>query len=106
MAQHTFHDRLCAGLEARGYKRVDGGGRYTKFWKPAEVLAGTIAGKDKVFCFVGPNGALRSGRNITESRSYGDAGRQTALYTAILAAGDSALNMQKLGVTDSAALDF
>lgn len=103
MKKGTFHDRLVAGLVSRGYRIVDGSGRYTKLAR--SDLRSKSTGKP-FYIFVGPNGALRAGVNITDSRSHGDAGRQTTLYVDLLAEGDSALAMQKLGVTNPDALDF
>lgn len=103
MAKATFHDRLVAGLTSRGYRIVDGGGRYTKFTR--SDLRSKSTGKS-FYIFVGPNGALRAGVNVTDSRSIGEPARQSTLYIGLLTDGDAALAMQKLGVTNPAALDF
>ncbi len=55
----TIRERLCAALEARGYTKVESRSRkyvtYTHADKPDRIL------------FVGKSGALRAGKNVTES---------------------------------------
>lgn len=99
---HTLQERLCAGLEARGHiEVVREAGSYCRFERTYSE-----SGRVTSYYFVGVNGGLRIGRVKSESRSIGDPTRQTEVYKKLLAEGDSALAMQKLGVTNPDALDF
>lgn len=83
--KNTYHDRLCAGLEARGWKRDQTDkSRYDAYFHPASV--------QRVKYFVGPNGALRQGECASRSHSVGDAPEpHTRIYQAFLDAGDEHL---------------
>ena len=75
----TYEQRLIAGLLEMGWQedKTDRS-RYTAFRK---------LGTD-TRVFVGPSGALRTGRNASASHSIGDPSRKTAIYNKVLAAGD------------------
>lgn len=89
--KHTFHDRLCAGLEAKGWKRdLTDRSRYDAYFHPQSV--------QNVRYFVGPNGALRQGECASRSHSVGDAVEpHTKIYRVFLDAGDTHLYLLRYG---------
>ena len=55
----TIRERLCAALEARGYQKVDSRSRKYINYKHVD-------NPDRIL-FVGKSGALRTGKNVTDS---------------------------------------
>lgn len=78
----TYKERLEAGLAAMGYDRCLG--RSSR-----KYVAWSRDGAK--FLFVGPSGALRLGRCVTESHSVGCPGMESEFYRRLLAARDRAL---------------
>lgn len=74
----TYAERLTKGLLAMGWK-IDHADR-------SRYVAFTHVGH-KFKLFVGPNGALRSGRTASASSSIGDATRQNSFYKGIVQRG-------------------
>ncbi len=76
----TYQERLIAGLTAMGYKPIEHkSGLYKAFIRNGPKM------------FVGPNGALRTGRSASNSHSVGDPSQQTGFYSMVLARGDATL---------------
>ena len=66
--KQTKADQLAELLKANGYREITSNSRkYRKFQKPGEY---------GVFYYVGKAGALRHGRNLSESISYTDGARK------------------------------
>ena len=78
----TFKERLVVGLLVAGY--VEGQGLSRKYAVFARY------GELNKKLFVGPNGALRSGRCATDSFSIGDPCNQTEAYKRFLTLADRA----------------
>ena len=84
MSKHTVTDTIIAGLKALGYKEQPSSSRkYRQFVR--EVHEGEAVHR----AFVGKAGALRCGRNVTESVSM----ERTDARRRILAAGQRALGL-------------
>ncbi len=91
----TYQERLIAGLTAMGYKPIEHkSGLYKAFIRNGPRM------------FVGPNGALRTGRSASNSHSVGDPSQQTGFYSMVLAKSDEALSVSapRERVTNLAAL--
>lgn len=85
MPQHTFKERLIAGLKAMGYRQVENErSHYTAFYNPTSKLTTRY--------FVGDAGALRMGSKASHSWSIGCPADKTGSYLKLLAVGDKALN--------------
>lgn len=79
MSKHTLEARLCAGLVASGWTESPGrSGKYRTFTK---------AGMRPML--VGPSGALRSGRTVSQSFSL--LMPRSSLYDTLLEKGEAAL---------------
>ena len=85
MNSHTYQARLCAGLEAMGFKPASQrSGKYKAYTKDDN--------RKQKYYFVGAAGALRTGDCATRSFSVGDPTRQTPVYQYFLNAGDKHLS--------------
>lgn len=83
MKRHTFKDRLEAGLLADGWSKDSPGTGYrTPGW--------TKPGHSKRI-FVGSNGGLRTGHNVSSSYSIGQPSCQGEVYKNLLKLGDERL---------------
>jgi len=87
--KYTYEQRLVAGLQHMGWveDRSDRS-KYRAFISPGQPEARKV--------FVGRAGALRAGRNASNSMSNGDPSNQTSIYRMILKHGDNALAVERL----------
>lgn len=88
----TYKERLAAGLKASGWKQAEG-------VSCAKYQVWTHV--DRGFkLYLGPNGALRSGYTVAESRSIGcPSGHQNVFYLHLLGTGDAELAKALAGET-------
>lgn len=79
----TFQERLIAGLHRRGFIEYQSGSKYRSFTKDGSTF------------FVGSRGALRTGRNASNSISVGEPSNQNKFYVELLVDGDVQLQRKK-----------